>query len=96
MSREDLHDAFIGELSRKVPRRADLVNQIADILKLEKESVYRRMAGKVNFSVRETGILAQALNISLDSLLDRDRKVQWLPFVLASPCGSARWTPSAT
>lgn len=85
MSREDLHDAFIGELSRKVPRRADLVNQIADILKLEKESVYRRMAGKVNFSVRETGILAQALNISLDSLLDRDRKVQWLPFVLASP-----------
>lgn len=85
MSREDLHDAFIGELSRKVPRRADLVNQIADILKLEKESVYRRMAGKVNFSVRETGILAQALNISLDSLLDRNRKVQWLPFVLASP-----------
>ena len=50
MSREDLHDAFIGELSRKVPRRADLVNQIADILKLEKESVYRRMAGKVNLS----------------------------------------------
>lgn len=85
MSREDLHDAFIGELSRKVPRRADLVNQIADILKLEKESVYRRMAGKVNFSVRETGILAQALNISLDNLLDRDRKVQWLPFVLTSP-----------
>ncbi|WP_295940332.1 hypothetical protein [uncultured Alistipes sp.] len=85
MSREDLHDVFIGELYRKVPKKVDLVNLITDILKLEKESVYRRLAGKVSFSVREIGILSKALHISLDSLLRRDEKLDWLPFVLEYP-----------
>lgn len=84
-SREDLHDAFIGKLCKKVPRRADLVARISDILRLEKESVYRRIAGRVNFSVREMGILARELGLSLDSLLYRDKEFQWLPFRLESP-----------
>ena len=59
--------------------------RISDILRLEKESVYRRIAGRVNFSVREMGILARELGVSLDSLLYRDKEFQWLPFRLESP-----------
>lgn len=43
------------------------------------------MAGKVNFSIREMGILAKILNISLDSLLYQEEDIQWLPFILETP-----------
>lgn len=85
MKKKDLHDIFIEELYKKGLKRVDLINQISDILKLEKESIYRRMAGKVNFSVREMGILAKAMNISLDSLLYNETNCEWLPFMFESP-----------
>ena len=88
MRKKDLHDEFVEELTRRIPRRVDLINFMADILKIEKESVYRRMSGKVNISIREMGILAEALNISLDSLVYKDEHVQWLPFVLETPMKS--------
>lgn len=85
MKKENLHDVFIEVLYRKETKKINLINRISDILKLEKESVYRRMSGKVNFSVREIGILARAFNISLDSLLYREVELQWLPFVFEYP-----------
>ena len=85
MKKINLHDVFVEELNKKEPKKVDLINVIADILMLEKESVYRRMAGKVNFSVREIGILAKSMNISLDSLLYKEIDLQWLPFKLKSP-----------
>lgn len=86
MEKMNLHDIFVEELYKREPKKVDLINQISDILMLEKESVYRRMAGKVNFSVREMGVLAKTMNISLDSLLYDEVNLQWLPFVLESPC----------
>ncbi|RHJ87874.1 helix-turn-helix domain-containing protein [Parabacteroides sp. AM08-6] len=85
MKKKDLHDIFIEELQNRGIKKADLVYLISDILKLEKESAYRRLAGKVNFSVREMGILAKALNISLDSLLYQDLGLQWVPVILGLP-----------
>lgn len=85
MRKKDLHDEFIDELYKRIPRRAELINMTSDILKLEKESVYRRLARKVNFSIREMGILARELNMSLDSLLYKEKNLQWLPFILETP-----------
>lgn len=85
MQKKDLHDEFIDELCKKVPKRADLINLVSDILKLEKESIYRRLARKVNFSIREMGILAKELNISIDRLLYKEEDHQWLPVALAIP-----------
>lgn len=85
---EDLHDIFISELNKRYPKKVDLVDAITDILRLERESVYRRIAGKVNFSVREMGILAKALHMSLDSFLYKSEELQWLPFILESPLKS--------
>lgn len=41
MRKKDLHDKFIEELHKRNSKRAELINQVSDILKLEKESVYR-------------------------------------------------------
>lgn len=85
MLKEDLHDVFIDELNRRIPHKGTLVNYIMEVLALEKEPVYRRLAGKVNFTIREMGILSRALNMSLDSLVYRDEDLQWLPQFLESP-----------
>lgn len=85
--RTDLHEKFVKELFKKVPQRPMLINTILDILHLERESVSRRLSEKVQFSVREVGILAQELDISLDSILNYDTQFHWMPFILESPLG---------
>lgn len=85
MNKKDLHDEFIDELYKKIPKRTDLINLVSDILRLEKESIYRRLARKVNFSIREMGILAKELNISIDRLLYKEEDHQWMPVVLEVP-----------
>ena len=53
---------------------------IADLLAIEKESVNRRLSGKVQFTIREMEVLCRALNISLDDLME-DKKKKVLPFL---------------
>jgi len=81
----DLQDEFIAALYAKVPRRIDLENRIADILDIEKDAAYRRLSGKVNFSIREMGILADQFRISLDRLMHAGSEHLWIPFTLESP-----------
>ena len=64
----DLHEEFLRVLHSKLPTK-DIVNTVAEILKLEKDAAYRRLNGRVNFSVREVGIICDKLNISLDLLM---------------------------
>lgn len=85
MERIDLHNEFLNALYGKEPKRINLINKISDILLIEKESAYRRLTGKVNFSVYEMGKVAQAFDISIDQMLHRDIEYQWLPFTLESP-----------
>lgn len=66
MKKINLHDKFVAELNSKFPKKINLVNPVSNLLNLEKEPVYRRIAGKVNFSVQEMGILSAVLNISLN------------------------------
>ncbi|MCD7899752.1 MAG: hypothetical protein LUH22_07735 [Bacteroides sp.] len=85
MKKIDLHDEFVKALLSKVSRKTDLADKVSDILRIEKEPASRRLTGKVNFSVREIGILANEFNISLDELLHRVPGYLWLPFILESP-----------
>lgn len=68
MNTFDLHEEFLKVLKDRLPKK-DIINTVADILKLEKDAAYRRLNGKVNFSVREVGIICDKLNISLDLLM---------------------------
>ena len=85
---KDLHDLFIEELQERIPKKVELVNSVSDMLRIEKESVYRRLAGKVNFTVKEIGIIAKKMNISLDGILHKDEGRPWLPLSLDPPMTS--------
>ena len=85
MATKDLQSKFIDSLHQKIILKADLIDRVSDILQIERESTIRRLNGKVNFSIREMGILASAFDISLDNLLHSDVRCQWLPLLLQSP-----------
>ena len=85
MDKLDLHEEFVKALSAKIPKRIDLQNYIADILKIERDSAYRRLTGKVNFSVREMGIIADGLHMSIDQLRQKEYEYLWMPFMLEFP-----------
>lgn len=72
MRQTELHEKFIYALEDRVMKRSVLVAQISDILKIERDSANRRLSGKVQFSIREMGILARTLGISVDSLIYDD------------------------
>lgn len=84
MNTKNLHNEFVKALYQKIPKRADLVHTISDTLKIEKESVSRRLNCKVNFSISEMGVLAAALHMSIDSLLYKNEKHQIFSLLLGS------------
>ncbi len=84
----DLQGLFKEELYNQIPRRAELVNCVAEILHIEKDCASRRLSGRVNFSIREMGIVALKMDILLDKLLrtNQDKMPHyWVPVVLTSP-----------
>ena len=89
MEKINLHDKFLESLHEKISNKKQLVDTVSEILRIEKEPVYRRLNGKVLFSVQEMGILAIELGIVIDSLLFPDKGYQWIPFLLESPLGAS-------
>jgi hypothetical protein len=63
------YDNFLQALEERYPRKSDLANALMDILPIEKESIYRRLRKDVYFTVDETMLIADTLNISLDSVI---------------------------
>ena len=84
----NLHEEFVKELNERIPQRSELISKISDILHIERESASRRLSEKVQFSVREMGIVSRELEISLDSLLYQNTPYHWIPLILESPLGS--------
>lgn len=85
MEKRDLLMSFVDALNQKVLKKSDLITTITDVLKIEKESVTRRMNGKVQFTIREMGILAKELDISLDQLLYMKHEYTPIQFKMDSP-----------
>lgn len=69
MSKDLIHEKFVGAIREKIPHKATLTNTLVDILSLEREAVYRRMRGDVAFSFAEIAEIAHKLGISLDNLV---------------------------
>lgn len=81
----DLHEEFVEALQAKAPRRL-LIKRISDILRIEEKSAYRRISGKINFTMQEIGLIAKEFNISLDLLMQQhDERIAWLPLNLYTP-----------
>lgn len=69
MKNDLLYENLVAAIKEKIPGRGKLTNQLADLLMLEKEAVYRRLRGDVPFTIFEIAIIADKLDISLDHII---------------------------
>jgi len=66
------YQEFISAIRDKIPHKATLANTIADLLCIDKDAVYRRLRGEVNFSFAEMAVIARNTGISLDNIAGID------------------------
>ena len=64
------YDSFIEILYKRYPKKQDLVQELMDLLQIEREAVYRRLRHEVIFSAHEMATIAISWNISLDSIIN--------------------------
>ena len=60
-------ERLIKSLKREISKGHNLSDELAEVLSLSRESVYRRLRGETPFNLDELMILRQKYNISLDS-----------------------------
>ena len=62
------YQGFMSAIQEKISHKATLVNRITDLLAIDKDAVYRRLRGEVNFSFAEMALIARNLGVSLDTI----------------------------
>ena len=62
------YQEFMSAVREKIPHKATLANTITDLLGIDKDAVYRRLRGDVNFSFTEMAVIAKMTGISLDKI----------------------------
>ena len=72
MSQEEnnWYESFLETIANKFPRKQDLVQELIDLLYIEREAVYRRLRQDVFFTAHEIAKISVAWNISLDDILN--------------------------
>lgn len=70
MKADTSHNNLLDAIKGKIPQKDIQTKVLAEILHLGKEAIYRRLRGEVPFTLSESVSIAQALNISLDSILN--------------------------
>ena len=63
------YDSFIEILYKRHPKKQDLVQELMDILFIEREAVYRRLRQDVFFTAHEMAKIAIAWDISIDDII---------------------------
>ncbi|MCL2289889.1 MAG: hypothetical protein FWC34_04190 [Bacteroidetes bacterium] len=76
MINEAWYDYFMDILLEKYPKKAELVENLMDLLNIEREATYRRLRKEVMFPMYEIVKIAAAWNISIDEIIGvRSQKV---------------------
>ena len=65
---DQLHQELLTEIQRRFTKNSDMVNALAELLRIEKGAVYRRLRQEVPFTFNEISLIAKNLMISLDNL----------------------------
>jgi len=81
---DQLYRAFIAEIQKIFSKNSVMIDTLAEILKIEKGAVYRRIRQEVPFTFYEIAIIAKYMNISLDSLVGIEG-ANIIPFQLRFP-----------
>lgn len=67
---EELQNALFQTVQLKLPPSVSLVDELADVLKISRDSSYRRIRGDTLLNIQEIQALVVHYNISLDNLLN--------------------------
>jgi len=81
---EKLYQDLMAEIWKMFPKKSVMIDTLAEMLKIEKGAVYRRIRQEVPFTFNEIAIIAKYLNISLDSIVGIER-VKSAPFQMGLP-----------
>jgi len=81
---EQLYQILIAEIRKIFPKKSVMIDTLAEILKIEKGAVYRRIRQEVPFTFSEVAIIAKYLNISMDSIVGIER-TKTAPFQMKLP-----------
>lgn len=68
MTKGSFYDNFMLVLLSKFSKRAQLTNELLNILDISKEAIYRRLRGDVPFTVEEISVISNKMGISLDNI----------------------------
>jgi transcriptional regulator with XRE-family HTH domain len=68
--KESVQIRILQSIKENLPPNISLVDELADLLNISKDSAYRRLRGEKNLDIQEIQILANHYNLSLDSILN--------------------------
>ena len=67
---EKIHfqEKFVSLLKTMVASNINLADELADMLNISTDSVYRRLRGQSAFSIDEVGVIAEKFDIPMESI----------------------------
>jgi hypothetical protein len=78
MASENVQASFLEQVKRRLPPNVSFADEIAEILKISKDSAYRRIRGETVLSLDEAKVLCNQFGVSLDILLGATSEI--VPF----------------
>jgi transcriptional regulator with XRE-family HTH domain len=71
MSKENnLQISFLSRIKEQLPTNASIADELADVLNVSIDSVYRRLRGETALTISEIHLLCSKYKISFDSFAD--------------------------
>jgi hypothetical protein len=67
-----LNGILVKKITENIPKSKKTIEYITDVLKIGRESTYRRMRGDIPFTFEEISKLALKLNFSIDEIIGRN------------------------
>lgn len=73
--KESVQLHILDSIKQKLKPNISLVDELAELLEISKDSAYRRIRAEKSLDIKEVQILANYYNLSLDSILNADTDV---------------------
>lgn len=67
------YDVLVTQIMSKIPPNINAVDYLMDVLNIGRESVYRRLRGKIPFTFGEVTKLSQELDFSVDEIIGKSK-----------------------
>lgn len=78
MATENVQSTFLEQVKKRLPPNVSFADEMAEILKISRDSAYRRIRGETILSLDEAKVLCNQFGVSLDLLLGSSQEI--VPF----------------